>query len=65
MGGGVSVTEKVVLFSALVGVVLGAFGLLVAVREWKSGAAWWAWVVPGPFGVPLLVMSLLKLVRAA
>ncbi len=57
--------QAVLLFSAVVGVVVGAFGLLVAVRERKSGAAWWAWVVPGTFGVLLLVMSLLKLVGAA
>jgi hypothetical protein len=44
------VIQAVLLFSALVGVVVGAFGLLVAVREWKSGAAWWAWVVPEPSG---------------
>jgi len=45
--------------------VVGAFGLLVAVREFKSGAAWWAWVVPGAFGMLLLVMSLLKFVGVA
>ncbi len=60
-----SVVQAVLLVSALVGIVVGAFGLLVAVREWKSGAAWWTWVVPGTFGVLLLVMSLLKLVGAA
>jgi len=56
------VNQGVLLFSAVVGLVVGAFGLLVAVREFKSGAAWWAWVVPGAFGVLLLVMSLLKFV---
>ena len=59
-----SVVQAALLFSAVVGFVVGAFELLVAVREWKGGAAWWAWVVPGTFGVLLLVMSLLKLVRA-
>ncbi len=60
-----SVNEGVLLFSAVVGAIVGAFGLLVAVREHRSGAAWWAWVVPGAFGVLLLVMSLLKFVGAA
>lgn len=59
-----SVTEEVLLFSSVVGVVVGVFGLVVAVRERKSGSAWWAWVVPGAFGVLLLVSSLLKLVAA-
>jgi hypothetical protein len=49
----------------VVGLVVGAFGLLVAAREFKSGSAWWAWVVPGAFGVLLLVMSLLKFVGIA
>ena len=49
----------------MVGLVVGALGLLVAVREFKSRAAWWAWVVPGAFGVLLLVMSLLKFVGVA
>ena len=59
-----SVTEEVLLFSSAVGVVVGVFGLVVAVRERDSGSAWWAWVVPGTFGVLLLVSSLLKLVGA-
>ena len=58
-------TQEVLLFSSVVGILIGAFGLLVAVRERKSGSAWWAWVVPGSFGVRLLVVSLLKLVGAA
>ncbi len=59
-----SVVQAVLLFSAVVGVVVSTFGLLVAVREWKSSAPWWAYVVPGTFGALLLVMSLLKLVEA-
>ena len=31
--------QVVLLFSALVGIVVGTFGLLVVVRERKSGAA--------------------------
>jgi hypothetical protein len=38
----VSVMQAVLLFSAVVGVVVGAFGLLVARHECKSGAAWCA-----------------------
>ncbi len=59
-----SVTQGVLLFSAVVGLVVGAFGLLVAAREPKNAASWWGWVVPGAFGVLPLVMSLLKLVGA-
>ena len=55
-------TQEVLLFSSAVGILIGAFGLLVAVRERKSGSAWWAWAVPGTFGVLLLVSSVLKLV---
>jgi hypothetical protein len=45
--------------------VVGVFGLLVAVRERKSGTSWWAWVAPGTFGVLLLAMSLLKFLGVA
>ena len=60
-----SVTQGVLLFSSVVGAVVGVFGLVVAVRERKSGSAWWVWAVPGVFGVLLLAMSLLKLVGSA
>ncbi len=60
-----SVIQEVLLFSGAVGVVVGAFGLLVAVREHKSGASWWAWIAPGTFGVLLLAMSFLKFLGAA
>jgi hypothetical protein len=49
----------------VVGLAIGAFGLLVAAREWRNRSAWWAWVVPGVFGAVLLVMSVLKLVGAS
>ncbi len=60
-----SVTREALLFSAAVGVVVGAFGVLIAARERESGASWWAWVVPGGSGVLLLILSLLKLVGVA
>jgi hypothetical protein len=45
---------------SLVNIVIGLFGLLVAEREYKRGSAWWDWVVPGVFGVLLIVVVLLK-----
>ena len=60
-----NVNQGVLLFSAVVGLAIGAFGLLVAAREWRNRSAWWAWVVPGVFGAVLLVMSVLKFVGAS
>jgi uncharacterized membrane protein len=52
----------VVVFSSGISAVIGVFGLLVAQRERRRGSAWWAWVLPGTFGVLLLVVGLLRLV---
>ena len=52
----------VVVLSSAISAVIGVFGLLVAQRERRRGSAWWAWVVPGTFGVLLLVVGLLRLV---
>jgi len=49
-----------VVLPSLVNIVIGAFGLLVAEREHRKGAAWWDWVVPGVFGALLIVVVLLK-----
>ena len=57
--------QLAILFSAVVGLMIGVFGLMVAVREWRHGSAWWAWVLPGTFGVLLIVIGLLKLVGVA
>jgi hypothetical protein len=57
--GGMSEVVGMVLPS-LVNIVIGLFGLLVAEREYKRGSAWWDWVVPGVFGVLLIVVVLLK-----
>ena len=54
----------VVVLSSAISAVIGVFGLLVARRERRRGSAWWAWVVPGTFGVLLLVLGLLRLVWA-
>lgn len=51
------------LWSA-VSAAVGVFGILIAVRERRRGSAWWAWVVPGTFGVVLLFLSVLRLVVA-
>ena len=56
-----SVTLVVVLSSAI-SAVIGVFGLLVAERERSRGSAWWAWVLPGVFGMLLLVVGLVRLV---
>ena len=52
----------VVVFSSAISAVIGVFGLLVAQRERRRGSAWWAWALPGTFGVLLLVVGLLRLV---
>ena len=54
----------VVVLSSAISAVIGVFGLLVAHRERRRGSAWWAWLVPGTFGVLLLVLGLLRLVWA-
>ena len=54
----------VVVLSSAISAVIGVFGLLVAQRERRRGSAWWAWVVPGAFGVLLLVLGLLRLLWA-
>ena len=54
----------VVVLSSAISAVIGVFGLLVAQRERRRESAWWAWVVPGTFGVLLLVLGLLRLVWA-
>jgi hypothetical protein len=54
----------VVVLSTAVSAVIGVFGLLVAQRERARGSVWWAWVVPGTFGMLLLVLGLIRLVWA-
>ena len=51
----------VVILSSLISAVIGVFGILVAHRERRRGSAWWAWVVPGTFGLLLIVLGLLRL----
>jgi uncharacterized membrane protein len=58
---GVSVV-LVVALSSVISAVIGVFGLLVAERERRKGSAWWAWVLPGTFGVLLIVVGLVRLV---
>ncbi len=52
----------VVILSSAISAVIGVFGLLVAERERSRGSAWWAWVLPGVFGLLLLVVGLVRLV---
>jgi hypothetical protein len=55
-----SVTLVVVL-SSVISAVIGVFGLLVAERERSRESAWWAWVLPGAFGVLLILVGLVRL----
>lgn len=55
-------TGLLLLWSALTAIV-GVLAILVAVRERRRGS-WW-WVLPGIFGVLLLVNSVVRLVWAA
>ena len=52
----------VVVLSSVISAVIGVFGLLIAERERSKGSAWWAWVLPGVFGMLLLVVGLVRLV---
>jgi integral membrane sensor domain MASE1 len=62
-GGGDSVSVVlVVVLSSVISAVIGVFGLLVAERERRKGSAWWAWVLPGAFGLLLISVGLVRLV---
>ena len=52
----------VVVLSSLISAVIGVLGLLVAERERRKGSAWWAWVLPGAFGLLLIGVGLVRLV---
>ena len=52
----------VVALSSVISAVIGVFGLLVSERERRQCSAWWAWVLPGTFGILLIVVGLVRLV---
>jgi hypothetical protein len=52
----------VVVLSSVISAVIGVFGLVVSERERRKGSAWWAWALPGTFGVLLIVVGLVRLV---
>ena len=54
---------QVVMLASLTGAVVGIFGILVAVRERRRNSGWW--LLPGAFGVLLIVLSLMRLLGAA
>lgn len=54
---------QVVMLTSLTGAVVGVFGILVAVRERRRYSGWW--LLPGAFGVLLIVLSLMRLLGAA
>jgi uncharacterized membrane protein HdeD (DUF308 family) len=56
-------TVQVLVLSSLTGAVVGIFGILVAVRERRRSSRWW--LLPGAFGVLLIVLSLMRLLGAA
>ena len=45
---------------SLVNGVIGLFGLLAAEREYRRGSPWWDWLVPGVFGVLVIIFGLLR-----
>lgn len=47
---------------SVVSAALGIFSIVIAVRERRRGAPWWAWMVPWGFGKLLLCLSVLRLV---
>ncbi len=53
------------LFSSILCAVIGAMSLAVAVRERKRGSATWAWLLPGAFGVLLVVGCAVRLMVVA
>jgi hypothetical protein len=56
-------TVQVLVLSSLTGAVVSIFGILVAVRERRRSSRWW--LLPGAFGVLLIVLSLMRLLGAA
>jgi cytochrome b561 len=60
----VSTSLVLLLLWSIVSVALGVFSIVIAVRERRRGAPWWAWMVPFIFGILLLCLSILRLVWA-
>ncbi len=56
-------TVQVLVLPSLTGTVVGIFGILVAVQERRRSSRWW--LLPGAFGVLLIVLSLVRLLGAA
>ena len=52
----------VVVLSSVISAVIGVFGLLVSERDRRKGSVCWAWVLPGTFGLLLIVVGLVRLV---
>ena len=59
-------TVQVLALSSFTGAVVGAIGILVAIRERRrSSDSGWLWLVPGVFGVLLCALSIVHLVGEA
>lgn len=55
----------VLLYSSIICAFVGALSIAVASRERRRGSSGWGWLLPGAFGVILLVVCALRLVFAA
>ena len=54
-----------VLFSSLLCAVIGVMSLAIAIRERRRGSAVWAWLLPGAFGVLLMIGCVVRLAVVA
>lgn len=61
-----SVSTSLLLLAlwSVISAALGVFSIVIAERERRRGAPWWAWLVPWGFGILLLCLSVVRLVWA-
>jgi len=61
----VSGAAYLVLFPSILCAVIGAMSIAVAVRERRRGSAAWAWLLPGAFGILLMIGCVVRLAVVA